>query len=67
VVSPTFRGRVTKIPPFKIRAMAYKRKGLLTVSGEWAKHLRGFWKKKFWRGERRAGKKIIRNTKNERF
>lgn len=47
--------------------MAYKRKGLLTVSGEWAKHPRGFWKKKFWKSERQAGKKTIRIEKNEKY
>jgi hypothetical protein len=39
--------------------MAHKRKGQLTVSGEWAKHLRKFYRRKFWKGERKAGKKII--------
>ena len=40
--------------------MSHKRKGQLTVSGEWAKHLRKFWRKQFWKGERAAGKAIIR-------
>lgn len=43
--------------------MAYKRKGQLTVSGEWAKHLRKFLRRKFWKGERKAGKKIIRQER----
>jgi hypothetical protein len=34
--------------------MSNKRKGQLTVSKEWAKHLRSFWKKQFWKGERQA-------------
>ena len=40
--------------------MAHKRKGQLTVTGEWAKHLRKFWRRQFWNGERIAGKKILR-------
>jgi len=36
--------------------MAHKRKGQLTVSGEWARHLRPFWRRAFWKGERQAGK-----------
>jgi len=36
--------------------MSHKRKGQLTVSKEWAKHLR-----KFWKGDRKAEKKIIKN------
>ena len=44
--------------------MAHKRKGQLTVSGQWAKHLRKFLRRKFWKGERKAGKKLIRNELN---
>lgn len=45
--------------------MSHKRKGQLTVSGEWARHLRKFWRRQFWKGERSAGKKIIKiETKN---
>ena len=40
--------------------MAHKRKGQLTVSIEWAKHLRKFCRREFWKGERRAGKRLIR-------
>lgn len=39
--------------------MAHKQKGQLTTSGEWAKHLRGFLKRQFWKGERKAEKKMI--------
>lgn len=42
--------------------MSHKRKGQLTVSGEWAKHLRKFWRRQFWKGERIAGKRMIKNT-----
>jgi hypothetical protein len=38
--------------------MATVKKGILTVSGEWWRHLR--WKKRaFWKGERRAAKKFV--------
>lgn len=39
--------------------MAHKRKGQLTTTGEWAKHLRNFLKRQFWKGERNAVKKVI--------
>ena len=41
--------------------MAHKQKGQLTASREWAKHLRGFLKRQFWKGERKAGKRMIKN------
>jgi|GEM_PF-1651813 len=43
--------------------MAHKRKGQLTVSGEWAKHLRKFFRRQFWKGERKAGKELIRKER----
>lgn len=43
--------------------MSHKRKGQLTVSGEWAKYLRKFIRKQFWKGERSAGKKLVRTEK----
>jgi hypothetical protein len=36
--------------------MAHKRKGQMTVSGEWARHLRPFWRRAFWKGERQAAR-----------
>ena len=47
--------------------MSHKRKGQLTVSKEWAKHLRKFRRKQFWRKEKNEGKKLIRRElgKNE--
>ena len=45
--------------------MSNIKKGLLTHSGEWAKHLRKFWKRVFWKGERKAGKQLIRKEINE--
>lgn len=41
--------------------MAHKKKGQLTVSGEWAKHLRPILKRAFWKGERAAGKRHSRS------
>ncbi len=41
--------------------MANKKKGHLTTSPEWAKHLRKYMKNQFWRGERFASKEFIRN------
>jgi hypothetical protein len=40
--------------------MSQKRKGQLTVSGEWAKHLRPFLRRMFWKGERQAEKGLVR-------
>jgi hypothetical protein len=40
--------------------MARKRKSQITVSGEGAKHLRKNFRGKFRKGERKAGKKLIR-------
>jgi len=40
--------------------MAHKRKGQLTVSGEWARHLRPLWRRAFWKGERQAAKELER-------
>jgi hypothetical protein len=46
--------------------MAHKKKGQITTSGEWAKHLRRFLKRQFWKGERKAVKKMIeKETRNE--
>lgn len=45
--------------------MATKKRGLLTLSGEWARHLRPFWRRLFWRGERRAVRRDIRSQLTE--
>lgn len=39
--------------------MANKKKGQLTSSSEWAKHLRKYLKRQFWKGERTASKKSV--------
>ena len=46
------------------KKMAHKQKGLLTNSGEWAKHLRPIGRRFFWKGERQAEKKDIKNKLN---
>ena len=43
--------------------MAHKRKGQLTVSGEWARHLRPWLRRVFWKGERQAEKRLVRAEK----
>ena len=40
--------------------MSHKRKGQLTISGEWARHLRPFFRRVFWNAERQAAKGYIR-------
>lgn len=45
--------------------MAHKKKGHLTTSPEWAKHLRKFMKNQFWKGERTASKELIRTDLKE--
>ena len=40
--------------------MAHKKKGHLTVSGEWAKHLRKRKRNLFWKGDRNVGYKFVR-------
>lgn len=47
--------------------MAYKRKGQLTSHIEWAKHLRKYWKRNFWRGERIAEQNFIKFELNEMY
>ncbi len=42
--------------------MATKKKGHLSTHSEWAKHLRKFGKKMFWKGERTQEKKEIKKT-----
>ena len=45
--------------------MRHKRKGQLTTSPEWAKHLRKIGKRFFWKGERLAEKKMIEKNMSE--
>lgn len=44
-------------------AMAHKRKGQLTVTGEWARHLRPLWRRIFWKHERQAAKELEREER----
>lgn len=46
--------------------MANKKKGQLTASSEYAKHLRKFLKRVFWSGERKAEQKYIQKELDER-
>lgn len=43
--------------------MGNRRKGQLTADGERHKHLRPYSKRKFWKGERKAGKEQIKEEK----
>lgn len=38
--------------------MAHKKQGNLTVSGEWAKHLRKYLKRVFWKRERKTARSM---------
>ncbi len=40
--------------------MTTKKQGMVTVSGEWRKHLRKWLKRAFWRRERKAVKHMLR-------
>ena len=40
--------------------MSHKRRGQITVSGEWAKHLRPFLRRVFWKQERQAANELVR-------
>ncbi len=46
--------------------MAHKKKGQLTTSPEWARHLRKYLKFRFWRGERNASRKFIQKELEDR-
>ena len=39
--------------------MATVKKGILTRAGEWARHLRPYGKRDFWKGERKAAERDI--------
>ncbi len=39
--------------------MSTKKKGMLTVSKEWKKHLTKWEKRQFWKAERKAGKHVL--------
>ena len=45
--------------------MSTIKKGILTKDGEWMKHLRKVRKRFFWKGERKAEKKLINKEKYE--
>ena len=45
--------------------MSTVKKGMLTIDGEWMKHLRKTGKRFFWKGERKAEKKLIEKERYE--
>jgi hypothetical protein len=45
--------------------VGHKRKGLLTTDIEWHKHLRKIGKRFFWKGERKAEKKMVNENISE--
>jgi hypothetical protein len=45
--------------------MSTKKKGLLTTSGEWAKHLRKYGKRLFWKSERATVRKVVKDEKDK--
>lgn len=47
------------------KRMTSMKKGILSASGEWAKHLRKFKKRKFWKRERHEGKKLTKSEEND--
>jgi hypothetical protein len=47
--------------------MATVKKGLTVRASEWWKHLRPFAKRSFWKKQRRADKRDIKNTKRCEF
>ncbi len=46
--------------------MSHKRKGQLIVATEWAKQLRKFLKRQFWKAERKAGQVLITKELKEK-
>lgn len=38
--------------------MATVKKGYVTATKEWARHLRPFWKRRFWKRERREARRL---------
>ena len=45
--------------------MSTVKKGILTVDGEWVQHLRKIGKRFFWKGERKAAKKLINKEREQ--
>ncbi len=48
------------------RGMASTKKGTLAAPPQWWKHLRPFWRRVFWKRERRLQQKAIRDERDER-
>ena len=45
--------------------MSTVKKGVLTIDGEWCKHLKKWGKRHFWKGERNAEKRLIRKENEQ--
>ena len=45
--------------------MSHKQHGQLTTSNQWARHLRPFWRRLFWKAERRAVRDLLRTENNK--
>lgn len=45
--------------------MSTVKKGILTPAPEWAKHLRPYGKRQFWKGERKAAQRWVDREKND--
>jgi hypothetical protein len=42
-----------------------KKKGILTLDGEWRKHLRPWFKRRFWKRERKAAKEAAHKGRDQ--
>lgn len=47
--------------------MSTIKKGMLTKDGEWCKHLKKWGKRFFWKGERKAEKRLIEKYKKNNY
>jgi hypothetical protein len=47
--------------------MSNVKKGQVTASGEWAKHLRPYGKREFWKTERKTANDLARNETSDKY
>lgn len=47
--------------------MSTKKKGLFTVSGEWARHLRPWGRKQFWSSERMMEQQVVKTEAQDEW
>jgi hypothetical protein len=45
--------------------MSHKQKAQLTISTQWAKHLRKYWKRRFYQSERKVAKQYCKKQAEE--